>query len=510
MPLPKETEQPITRARSGDRDFRAALSTGIDPLDERLGGLRVGGSYLLAGMPGSGRFVALLQYLSRGLEEGRVGLVTAAPRGRILEESDHWGFGLRHAWKSGHLGILTYKADFQRRLLSAADPAEIFQEMEALLGEGIQRLALYPATPLWETRAGTSLASHVVNWLDAHPATTLAAVGGDLESGTTPASDWVANAASGVFSIERLPSGLRQIWVKRMTPPARDDGPVTLELVPGRGYQAPSGSPDRRSTDRPTGSQRNVLLIRMTEEAPRELSAWLERWYETTTVAAPFEAMEELQAGRFGLVLVYLSRDQMQDGIRATRVIRKMAPTPVILATTDRVRSDDRVKALEAGASDFLSDPLSVGELASRAEKAIIAGAPLEVPGEDRLPPPGPGTVSGGGGSSFERTVRARLESPRGSLFTFLHLPSPSDPERRQRLWDVLAAQIRDEDGDLLGGVADGIGLVLQGTEVHQAHAFLQRVRRDLGEDAEGLDFKMLSGALDGERIREILAAERR
>jgi CheY-like chemotaxis protein len=501
-----------TTSRSSAAPSRngSAVRTGIQPLDARVGGLRAGGTYLLGGLPGSGRLAALLQFLAEGLGEGRVGLVTTAPRGRIFEEAAHWGFDLEPAWRDGRLALLSYQPEFQRRLASAADPGEVLEEMQDLLGPDVRRLALYPAVPLWEARSGTTLESHVVGWLDAHPATTLAAVGGDLEEFTTPASDRVLKAATGVFLLERLPTGQRRLRIRRMSPPVEDGSPITLDLAPGRGYVAPTGHLDRRSTDRRPGHARRVLFIRMDPQAPAELGAWLDRWYETAVANGLVEGLRRLQEDPFGLVLVYLSAAQVDDALRAVPVLRRTASSPVILATADRVRAEDRVRALEAGASDFLSDPLSVGELASRAEKTMITGAPPL--GTDPVGTPearGQEGTSGDVDTVFARAVRGRLESPRGSVFTFVRIALPDDLALWRGLRDALEGEIRHEHGDFLGPIPGGTGLVLHGAGLLQAEAFLRRVRGRIGEGWAKLDIELLSGILDPDRIRDLVPLPR-
>lgn len=486
------------------------VQSGIEPLDDRLGGLREGGTYLLAGLPGSGRFVAVMQFLAEGLKEGRVGLLTAAPRGRVFEEARHWGFDLEGAWIEGRLSLLSYKSDFQRHLLSAADPLEVFEEMERLLGPDVRRLGLYPGTPLWETRAGTAVASQVCNWLDSYGATTLGVVGGDLEGARTPASEWVVDAATGVFLLERLPVGVRQLWVRRMTPPMEESGPISLELAPGKGYVKPTGALDRRRTDRNPEVERRVLMIRLSPTVPHELQAWLDRWYQTTTVEAPFEAVELAQQEEFGLILVYPSRDRVEEAVQAVRALRGFVSAPIMLASDDQVRAADRVRAMEAGASDFLSGPLSVAELASRAERAVISRvAPQEK--AQRVERSALGTKGSGAMSprEFAATVRSRLRSERGSLFSFLKIAPPASAEERERLREILAEEIRDEDGDLVQELPGTIAVVLQGTEAGQARAFLARVRRRMGEEAAVLRVEVLSGTVEAARITELLDGSR-
>lgn len=477
---------------------------GIGPFDQRLGGLTRGGTYILAGLPGSGRLIALLQFLSAGLPEGRVGLVTAASQRRVFEESTYWGLGLEEAWKEDRVGLLSFKGDFQRRLLSAADPSEMLDEMAHLLGPDIQRLALYPATPLWETRAGTGLSSMVAGWLEALPATTMAAVGGDLESTTTPATDWMLDAATGVFLLSRDAEDRPHLRIRRMSPPVQDPGAITLELVPGAGFSAPLDGPARRQTDHGAANSRKVILFRLAPDIPAEVTGWLERWYEPSVVENSRELLEELNEERAGMVLVYTGREQVDDAIHTVRAVRQQSGTPVIVATGDRIRASDRIRAVEAGASDFLSDPLSVGELASRTERAMIAGAP---PRNTDAGQKGQSRLEGGRVSNLPDLILERLSHPRHSLFTLVELQASGLSERKAVL-DAVSHELRAEDGDLAGELPDGVGVILQGTQVEGANAFLDRVRGRLGESGNSLEARVLSGTADTEAIRSLVPAE--
>lgn len=511
MPVKKQAEMGTPSEPSGNgshpTDGGAPSTTpwGIAPFDDRLGGLRGGGTYILAGLPGSGRLIALLQFLSAGLGQGRVGLVTAASRRRIFEESAYWGLGLEEAWNEGNLALLTYKGDFQRRLLSAADPSEMLDEMAQLLGPDIQRMAFYPATPLWETRAGTALSSMVARWLENLPATTLAAVGGDLESPSTPATDWMLDAATGVFLLSRDAQDQPHLRVRRMSPPVEDPGAITLDLVPGKGFAAPAGDPTRRRTDSGARDSGRVLLLQMSPEVPAEITGWLERWYKPTILTSSRHVLEELGQERAGLVLIYTTREQVDDAIHTVRAVRRQSGTPVIIATGDRVRADDRIRAVEAGASDFLSEPLSVGELASRAERAIIAGAPPRTGDGDGSEIRS--SLAGGVVDNLPRQALERLAHPRHSLFTLLQI-STSQPSDRQAILAAVAQEIRDEDGDLAGEIPDGIGVILQGTRAEGARPFLARVQDRLGDGVPALEARALSGMVDADEIRSLVPAE--
>lgn len=480
------------------------MRSGIGPLDERLGGLRAGGAYIIAGVPGSGRLAAVLQFLAAGLEDDdRVALLAASSPQRVLEQGRHWGLELDKAWQDRRLRLLSFKPEFERRLLSAAEPGEAFEELERLLGDGIARLGIHPGTPLWESRAGTSAASHFVGWAESLPATIWATVASDLDDTLSPASEWVLQAASGVFHFERLSSGLHELQVRHVSPPAEVGGPITLEAVPGRGLVPPSGSPSRRRTDAAAGSEDRLALLRLAAALPPEVGAWTRSRYEVVEVDEALGLVERLQeGGAFGLVLVYAARERIDEAVQACRVLRSLTPAPILVATDDRVRSGDRVRALDAGASDVLSGPLSIAELASRAERMQETGA-----GAARVRrPAAPGGAGEGvlDGPSFARAVRERLSRPKWSVFALVRLRGPGASGERVR--GALVAEVRDREGDVVGVLDDGYAVVLQGARADQAKAFLDRLRRSLGGGLPGVEAETLSGLADRERIEAILA----
>jgi two-component system KDP operon response regulator KdpE len=58
-------------------------------------------------------------------------------------------------------------------------------------------------------------------------------------------------------------------------------------------------------------------------------------------------------------------------GIEACRKLRRMAPGLQILMLTVRDSEGDRVRALDAGADDFITKPFSIPELAARLRSAV-------------------------------------------------------------------------------------------------------------------------------------------
>jgi two-component system KDP operon response regulator KdpE len=58
------------------------------------------------------------------------------------------------------------------------------------------------------------------------------------------------------------------------------------------------------------------------------------------------------------------------DGVEVIKRIREWSPVPIIVLSV-REREDDKVKALDAGADDYLTKPFGVGELLARIRVAL-------------------------------------------------------------------------------------------------------------------------------------------
>ena len=77
------------------------------------------------------------------------------------------------------------------------------------------------------------------------------------------------------------------------------------------------------------------------------------------------EALGTVQQHRFDLVLLDVSMPGM-SGIDACRRIRGMSPQAGIVMVTVRDQEDDKVRALEAGADDYVTKPFKLRELTAR------------------------------------------------------------------------------------------------------------------------------------------------
>jgi CheY-like chemotaxis protein len=484
------------------------INTGIEPLDKRLGGIRAGGVYVVAGVPGSGKLVSMLQFLNAGLAvDGRVALLTGAQPEQVFEQAGHWGFGLKDAWRQARFSLIGFSRDFEQLLLRAADPREVFDELGNMMGGDVERLGVDPGKSLWETRAGTTLASRFLEWVQASEVTVWATLGSGVSDAASPGGEWVMQSASGVFEFERLTTGVRQLWIRHINSEADIQRPIKLELAPGFGLQHSTGRLERGGTDAPIGNERRLGLLNLAREIPGEVVGWARKRYEVVELDDPLRLVTRLQDGdSFGVILIYLDRAHTDDAAEACRAVRPFTIAPIILAADDRLRAADRTAALDAGANDFLSDNFAMAELASRIERAAQSVRGLAPPRRSREQLGAPTSSVLLDQSAFAGVVKQRLGATDGSIFTLVLIRDSAIPE--EVLGDALLQQVRGDVGDCAGLVTGGFGVVLQGARPSQADAFLGRVRDALKKEAiisVDLHVHVLNSATEADRIVDLL-----
>lgn len=94
--------------------------------------------------------------------------------------------------------------------------------------------------------------------------------------------------------------------------------------------------------------------------------------YEVSDVRNGTQALEDLSKGSFNLVLLDMNMPEM-DGIETCRAIRQggRGSDLAIIMLTVRSSEADKVKALDAGADDYVTKPFSTPELLARIRAAL-------------------------------------------------------------------------------------------------------------------------------------------
>lgn len=92
------------------------------------------------------------------------------------------------------------------------------------------------------------------------------------------------------------------------------------------------------------------------------------------------EALDTVQRQSFDLVLLDVNMPGV-SGIDACRRIRDISPQAGIIMVTVRDLEDDKVRALEAGADDYITKPFKLRELTARL-RAVLRRTTAKQPGE--------------------------------------------------------------------------------------------------------------------------------
>jgi two-component system KDP operon response regulator KdpE len=114
-----------------------------------------------------------------------------------------------------------------------------------------------------------------------------------------------------------------------------------------------------------TGANELLLLIEDESQMRRFLRITLQsqgyRLIEATTAK---EGLLQAASRNPDVVLLDLGLPDL-DGLEVTRRLREWTQTPIIIISA-REQEQDKVKALDAGADDYLTKPFSAGELLAR------------------------------------------------------------------------------------------------------------------------------------------------
>lgn len=493
------------------------ITSGVGPLDERIGGLEAGGTYLVVGAPGPEKMVAALQFLHAGVQAGEPSLLlTNAGIEGILEVAEAWGFDLRPGWETGLLQIVGFKSDFELRAIRSIAPEEVLEELDSVVLPDRVRIAVDPGTLFLSGGAKTLLGAAFLDWGKRQPATVLSTFSVDGGSSALPSSaDWLIPATTARLVLEKRGDGLYQVTVAKSIPVEGErEETVSLALAAGSGLSRPTEYPSRRGVDRAGIDENRLLLVSLGGAHAQDLEAWATQAYQADVVSEPFEAVAAVQAGtKYGGVLVHSPRSQVRDAVQACRAIRPLSRAAIVFASDEAIRSTDRIHLLEAGADDCLSGGLDFRELGLRIKQAIATGAkPIGLSQDaddspDRIAavkseyPDGcvPRDV-------FVDEVRGRASSPDQAFFCVLSVSSSS--LESGALEEALSDQMRAEEGDLVTRVGGGCAMLLQGAREMQLGPFVNRLDSRLGGSGSELGVEVLSHPADSAEIMALLEGD--
>lgn len=113
-----------------------------------------------------------------------------------------------------------------------------------------------------------------------------------------------------------------------------------------------------------------ILLIEDELQMRRFLKITLEsQGYRLVEAATAYEGMMQATTRNPDVVLLDLGLPDL-DGLEVTKRLREWTQTPIIVISA-REQEHDKVKALDAGADDYLTKPFNAGELLARIRVAL-------------------------------------------------------------------------------------------------------------------------------------------
>src|ERR1041385_2117913 len=139
-----------------DVQFRNLILSGVEPVDELLGGLERGQLYLVHG-EASGKSLFGIQFLIEGLKknENAALVIRYSPEDAVRRFS-RLGYDCLEDVYSGRLVILEYSEDIIQKIGKLRELTPVLRELEWLLGETHpQRIVFDPVTSVLSGTGGT-------------------------------------------------------------------------------------------------------------------------------------------------------------------------------------------------------------------------------------------------------------------------------------------------------------------------------------------------------------------
>jgi len=118
-----------------------------------------------------------------------------------------------------------------------------------------------------------------------------------------------------------------------------------------------------------------VLLIEDNDHLRRSVNALLSEYgYDVMSVANGSEGVERALQWSFDIIILDIMMPVM-DGWEAMKKIRETKETPIIMLTA-RDSVEEKIKALDLGADDYINKPFDIAELIARIKSVTRRTAP--------------------------------------------------------------------------------------------------------------------------------------
>lgn len=487
-----------------------SIRGGIDLIDERLGGLQPGRTYVLTGAPGTGKTIACLEFLFAGITEGeQVALLTVDDPGDLLAQADYLGIDLDDALRREQFVLLRYQLDFARRFSRAVSPETAFEELRRLLGPVLpKRLVIDSIAPFLEAghASGAGITSAMA-FIESLGATSMVTFPGDLAGLYDRRLEPLMQRAGAILHFTTLPDRTGQIEIRKIRFKVPSTAPMRFQISAGAGIVPVIDSRARRQEDVSDETRRKLLLLDLTGNSPAEHLAALRSSFDVAVRSGVASALSNLMQTTLGVILVDVKRDLVRDAIALVRELRHSGNrAPIVLMTSYRLRSTDRARALRAGADDFIPADVAPDELLMRVESVARRGRSTAQSFADADIPLATQPQNGNGfkpldGDGFRDAVKAHVTGDRVPFFTIVRARVPDDDARA--LSELAIRTMRVEGGDLAGVDGPELSVYLHLARRKDVSPFVERLREEWRRSGKGeIEVDTMSYPADEHRVQ--------
>ena len=498
------------------------IKSGIAPLDERLGGLLPGRTYVLSGAPGTGKSIACLEFLNAALEEGATAaILTHDDPGDLIAQGEFLGLDLDRALREERFVLLRYQLDFSRRFCRAPSPEVAFDELRRLLGDHTpSRIAIDSMAPFLEGSAASgSGVSAMLAFLESLGATSLLTYPGDLAGLFDRRIEPLVQRAAAILHLTAESDRTGRIEVRKVRFSVPSTAPVSFRIQPGAGISALGDVRQRRADDVSDDRRRRVLVLDLSNAFPEELLVILRARYDVAVRHRVASAFSDLAQSAVGAVVLDVSRDTVSDALALVRELRRGGNrSPIVLVTQYTLRSADRARALRAGADEFLSADMRTDEFALRMEGVVARGrSPLATSADVEVPivtqREDEGQPVPFDAAEFREAVDAHLRHDAAPFFTMVSVRPrrAADAGALRTLCGAVLRTLRVDGGDLAGTTNDGVVAYLHCARRKDVAPFIERVRAEWRRAGHGeLDVTTATYPAEEAQVRSLLETSAR
>jgi two-component system KDP operon response regulator KdpE len=191
------------------------------------------------------------------------------------------------------------------------------------------------------------------------------------------------------------------------------------------------------------------------------------------------EAVSLLGTTSFDAVLMDVNMPGM-GGVAACRAIRKFSNVPILMLTV-RDAEDDKVRALEAGADDYVTKPFGVRELVARVKAAVRRAQATEIPSASTIVV-GPMEICSERRVFMKRGVPVKLTATEFDFVHYLMRNQGRVVTYRKILSAIWGVEFRDQ--------------------VHYLRTYMRQLRKKIEDDPANPEF-LLTEPYVGYRFKE-------